>query len=94
MWSENETPNNQPMPKGQIGPKGPLQGPGKSGWMDGCCHVAVEEVCRWEGVDEDCQHPGQEIEGRQLCMKIFEQSQCQEWSDFDRLFLKLLIMNA
>ena len=66
LWSENETPNNQPMPKGQISPKGPLKGPGKSGWMDGCCHVAVEEVCRWEGVDEDCQHPGQEIEGSQL----------------------------
>ena len=72
------------MPKRQVSPKGPLLGPGKG--VCPRCHVAVEEVCRWEGVDEDCQHPGQEIEGRQLCMKIFEQSQCQEWSDFDQLF--------
>ena len=56
MWTENESPNNQPMPIGQI--SDPLLGPGIPGSREGCLS------CMWEGVDEDCQHPGQELEGR------------------------------
>ena len=41
LWSENESPNNQPMPKGQISDH--LQGPGKG--VCPLCNVA-EEVCK------------------------------------------------
>ena len=65
LWSENESrknATNHPMPTGQISPKGPLKGPGKGGCP--LCQVADVEVCKWEEVDEGCQHPGQELEGR------------------------------
>ena len=59
LWSENESPNNHPK-----GPIDRLKVPGKG--VCPLCHVAEEEECRWKGVNEDCRHPGQELEGRQL----------------------------
>ena len=72
QWSEKENPNNPPMPIGQISPKVVACGPGKG--FCPLCHVAVVEVCRQEGVDEDYQHPVQEQTHRHLGGKIFAMS--------------------
>ena len=72
-----------------IGHNDPVYGPGKDVWPR--VRVAEEEEGRWEGVDEGCQHPGQELEGRQLGGTIFAQSQCQEWAHFDRLFFETFL---
>ena len=79
MWSENESPNNHPK-----GPIDHLLAPGKG--VCPLCHVAEEEVCRWEGVNEDCQHPGHELEGRQLGGKISIDT--ESMSIFWKLFFK------
>ena len=57
LWKENESPDNQPTPIGQIKPKGFFR-------------VAEVEVCGWERVEESYQHPVHELEGRQLGGKI------------------------
>ena len=66
LWSEDESPDdaaNNPIPAGEIWPKAPFVV--RIG-VSTHCHKAVVEICRRNGVDECCQNPGQELEGRQL----------------------------
>ena len=65
LWSEDETSPNDgkgPIPARQICSKDLLVGIGRRA----CVHVVEAQPCKWDGMDEGCQHPGQELEGGEL----------------------------
>ena len=65
LWNEDKTPDQgaqDPMPAGQILSKDLFVGIGVCAFV----HVAVVEPCKWDGMDEGRQNPGQELEGREL----------------------------
>ena len=72
LWSEDESPDdaaNNPIPAGEIWPKAPFVV--RIGVPIPSRHKAVVEICRRNGVEECCQNPGQELEGRQLSGSLF-----------------------
>ena len=65
LWNKDETADHgaqDPMPAGQILSKDLFVGIGVCAFV----HVAIVEPCKWNGMDEGCQSPGQELEGREL----------------------------
>ena len=63
LWNEDKSGDHggkDPIPAGQVCPKGLLVGIG----FCTCVHVAEVQPCKWGGMDEGCQHPGQELTGR------------------------------